>query len=229
MSTTIKHVEAAIPPAESFVPRHVGPDEKDVAEMVRTLGFSSLDALIDATVPQKIRLRGGLDLPKGMTEPEVLDYFRALASKNQIFRSFIGMGYSDCVTPPVIQRNILENPGWYTAYTPYQAEIAQGRLESLLNFQTMVIDLTGLQVANASLLDEATAAAEAMTLSHGLKDDRNVFFVSADCHPQTIDVVQTRARALGIEVTVGDHEAFEFSERVFGVLVQYPNTYGHIH
>ena len=125
MSTTIKHVEAAIPPAESFVPRHVGPDEKDVAEMVKTLGFSSLDALIDATVPQKIRLKEGLSLPKGMTELEVLTYFRALAAKNQVFRSFIGMGYSDCVTPPVIQRNILENPGWYTAYTPYQAEIGR--------------------------------------------------------------------------------------------------------
>ena len=164
MSTTIKHVEAAIPAAESFVPRHVGPDEKDVAEMLKTLGFSSLDELVDATIPRKIRWREGLNLPKGLTELEVLTYFRALAAKNQVFRSFIGMGYSDCVTPPVIQRNILENPGWYTAYTPYQAEIAQGRLEALLNFQTMVIDLTGLEIANASLLDEATAAAEAMTI-----------------------------------------------------------------
>ena len=149
MSTTIKHVELAIPPAESFVPRHVGPDESDVAEMLKTLGFQSLDALMDATIPARIRFRGGLDLPEGMTEPEVLAYFRSLASKNQVFRSFIGMGYSDCVTPPVIQRNILENPAWYTAYTPYQAEIAQGRLEALLNFQTVVIDLTGLQIANA--------------------------------------------------------------------------------
>src|SRR6267142_23967 len=228
MSTTIKHVEAAIPSAESFVPRHVGPDERDVAEMLKTLGFASLDALIDATVPRKIRLRQGLSLPKGLTELEVLTYFRALAARNQVFRSFIGMGYSDCVTPPVIQRNILENPGWYTAYTPYQAEIAQGRLEALLTFQTMVIDLTGLQVANASLLDEATAAAEAMTLSHSLKESRSVFFVSTDCHPQTIDVVRTRARALGIEVVVGDHEKFQFDDRVFGALVQYPNTYGEI-
>src|ERR1700694_2207192 len=203
MSTTIKQVEAAIPPAESFVPRHVGPDDRDVTEMVKTLGFPSLDALIDATVPAKIRLRGGLDLPQGVTEPEVLAYFRALAAKNQVFRSFIGMGYSDCVTPPVIQRNIMENPGWYTAYTPYQAEIAQGRLEALLNFQTMVIDLTGLEVANASLLDEATAAAEAMALCHGLKEGRTVFFVSSACHPQTIDVVKTRAGALDIEVVVG--------------------------
>src|SRR5256885_1941428 len=178
MSTTIKHVENVIPPAESFVPRHVGPDERDVAEMLKTVGFPSLDALIDATIPAKIRYRGGLDLGKGMTEPEVLTYFRALASQNQVFRSFIGMGYSDCVTPPVIQRNIIENPGWYTAYTPYQAEIAQGRLEALLNFQTMISDLTGLEIANASLLDEATAAAEAMTMSYALKSDRAKYLVS---------------------------------------------------
>src|SRR4030088_1532662 len=215
MSTTIKQVEAAIPPAESFVPRHVGPDDRDVSEMVKSLGFASLDALIDATVPAKIRLRGGLDLAKGITESEVLAYFRALATKNQVFRSFIGMGYSDCVTPPVIQRNIIENPGWYTAYTPYQAEIAHGRLEALLTFQTMVIDLTGLEVANASLLDEATSAAEAMTMCHGLKEGRNVFFVSSECHPQTIDVVKTRAKALGTEVVVGDHELFQFNAQVF--------------
>src|SRR5881227_1381101 len=195
MSTTIKHVDAAIPTAESFVPRHVGPDERDVAEMLKTLGFSSLDELIDATIPRKIRWREGLDLPKGLTELEVLTYFRALAAKNQVFRSFIGMGYSDCVTPPVIQRNILENPGWYTAYTPYQAEIAQGRLEALINYQTMVADLTGLPIANASLLDEGTAAAEAMHMLHALApalehdDDANVdagtFLVSDTVHPQT--------------------------------------------
>src|SRR5438552_15059524 len=184
MSTTIKHVEAAIPTAESFVPRHVGPDEKSVAEMLKTLGFSSLDELIDATIPRKIRWREGLNLPKGLTELEVLTYFRALAAKNQVFRSFIGMGYSDCVTPPVIQRNILENPGSYTAYTPYQAEIAQGRLEALLTFQTMVMDLTGLEIANASLLDESTAAAEAMTMLlrvHG-PDAPHSFFASEGCH-----------------------------------------------
>src|SRR6267142_3787157 len=177
MSTTIKHVEAAIPSAESFVPRHVGPDERDVAEMLKTLGLASLDALIDATVPRKIRHRQGLSLPKGLTELEVLTYFRALAARNQVFRSFIGMGYSDCVTPPVIQRNILENPGWYTAYTPYQAEIAQGRLEALLNYQTMVMDLTAMEIANASLLDEGTAAAEAMGLSHAsVKGERTRYF-----------------------------------------------------
>src|SRR5688500_9150881 len=231
MSTTIKHVEAAIPPADAFVCRHVGPDENEVAEMLKTLGFQSLDALIDATIPQKIRLRGGLDLPKGMTEPEVLSYLRSMASKNQVFRSFIGMGYSDCITPPVIQRNILENPGWYTAYTPYQAEIAQGRLEALLNFQTMVIDLTGLEIANASLLDEGTAAAEAMAMTYGTvgKAGKEVFFVSALCHPQTLDVVQTRARARGITVVVGDHRTFNFAPEVFGALVQYPATDGAVH
>src|SRR5467141_3189921 len=228
MSTTIKHVEAAIPSAESFVPRHVGPDERDVAEMLKTLGFASLDALIDATVPRKIRLRQGLSLPKGLTELEVLTYFRALAARNQVFRSFIGMGYSDCVTPPVIQRNILENPGWYTAYTPYQAEIAQGRLEALLTFQTMVIDLTGVEIANASLLDEATAAAEAMTMSYALKGKpgKEVFLVASECHPQTIDVVKTRASVRGIEVRVASYADFKIGPEVFGALVQYPATDG---
>src|SRR6476659_5522267 len=228
MSTTIKHVEAAIPSAESFVPRHVGPDERDVAEMLKTLGFASLDALIDATIPAKIRFKGPLDLPKGMTEPEVLAYFRSLAARNQVFRSFIGMGYSDCVTPPVIQRNIIENPGWYTAYTPYQAEIAQGRLEALLNFQTLVIDLTGVEIANASLLDEATAAAEAMTMSYGLKGKpgKEIFLVASECHPQTIDVVKTRASVRGIEVRVSSYADFKVTPEVFGVLVQYPATDG---
>src|SRR5258705_3351664 len=228
MSTTIKHVEAAIPSAESFVPRHVGPDDRDVAEMLKTLGFASLDALIDATVPRKIRLRQGLSLPKGLTELEVLTYFRALAARNQVFRSFIGMGYSDCVTPPVIQRNILENPGWYTAYTPYQAEIAQGRLEALLTFQTMVIDLTGVEIANASLLDEATAAAEAMTMSYALKGKpgKEVFLVASECHPQTIDVVKTRAGVRGIEVRVASYADFKIGPEVFGALVQYPATDG---
>src|SRR2546423_12496210 len=228
MSTTIKHVEAAIPTAESFVPRHVGPDERDVAEMLKTLGFSSLDELIDATIPRKIRWREGLSLPQGLTELEVLTYFRALAYKNLVFRSFVGMGYSDCVTPPVIQRNVLENAGWYTAYTAYQAEIAQGRLEALLNFQTAVIDLTGLEIANASLLDEATAAAEAMTMSYALKgkQDKEVFLVASECHPQTIDVVKTRASVRGIEVRVSSYADFRIGPDVFGALVQYPATDG---
>ncbi len=196
--------------------------------MVKTLGFQSLDSLIDATIPARIRFRRGLDLPKGMTEPEVLTYFRSLAAKNQVFRSFIGMGYSDCVTPPVIQRNILENPGWYTAYTPYQAEIAQGRLEALLNYQTVVIDLTGVEIANASLLDEATAAAEAMTMSYALKGKpgKEAFLVASECHPQTIDVVKTRASVRGIEVRVSSYDDFKIGPDVFGALVQYPATDG---
>jgi glycine dehydrogenase len=196
--------------------------------MLGTLGFASLDDLIEATIPEKIRLRRGLNLPLGRSEAQVLAEFRAIAAKNRVFRSFIGMGYSDCVTPPVIQRNVLENPAWYTAYTPYQAEIAQGRLEALLNFQTLVIDLTALEIANASLLDEATAAAEAMTMSYGLKgrEGKETFLVSDACHPQTIDVVRTRAAARGITVKVGDVSAAELDGEVFGVLLQYPATDG---
>src|SRR2546423_8437003 len=199
--------------------------------MLKTLGFSSLDELIDATIPRKIRWREGLSLPQGLTELEVLTYFRALAAKNQVFRSFIGMGYSDCVTPPVIQRNILENPGWYTAYTPYQAEVAQGRLEALLNFQTMVMDLTGFEIANASLLDEGTAAAEAMAMSYAGrgKPGKETYFVSDECHPQTIDVVKTRAHARGVEVVVGDWRKAAIGDDVFGVLIQYPATDGAVH
>src|SRR4026207_483475 len=195
MPTTSKPAERARAPAESFVPRHIGPTDADISEMLATLGFASLDELINATIPANIRYRGSLDLPPGRSEAQVLGDFRALAAKNRVFRSFIGMGYSDCITPPVIQRNILENPGWYTPYTPYQAEVSQGRLESLLNFQTMISDLTGLEIANASLLDEATAAAEAMMMCHGIKEaeGRNLFFISEKCHPQTIDVVRTRA------------------------------------
>ena len=228
MATTIKHAERALAPAESFVPRHIGPTDEDIAAMLSTLGYASLDELIDATIPSNIRYRGGLDLPAGWSEGHVLADFRALAAKNRVFRSFIGMGYSDCVTPPVIQRNVIENPAWYTAYTPYQAEIAQGRLEALLNFQTMVIDLTALEIANASLLDEATAAAEAMTMSHSIKgnDKKEVFFVSDGCHPQTIDVVRTRAAVRGITVRVGDVATAEIGADVFGILLQYPATDG---
>ncbi len=228
MSTTIKHVADAIVPADSFVRRHVGPDSRDVASMLQTLGYDSLDNLIDSTIPERIRFRRGLELPKGMTEPEVLAQFRAMAAKNQVFRSFIGMGYSDCITPPVIQRNVVENPGWYTAYTPYQAEIAQGRLEALLNFQTAVIDLTGVEIANASLLDEATAAAEAMTMSYALKGKpgKEVFLVASECHPQTIEVVRTRAGVRGITVRVSSYADFEIGSDVFGALIQYPATDG---
>jgi len=199
--------------------------------MLGTLGLGSLDELAVQAVPANIRPRGPLKLPPARSEFATLKELREIASKNQVFRSFIGMGYYGTITPPVIQRNILENPGWYTQYTPYQAEISQGRLEALLTFQTMVCDLTGLEIANASLLDEATACAEAMTMCHRLKPEepRNLFFVSQSCHPQNIEVVQARAKALGIEVIVGDHETFAFDGKVFGALVQYPDTYGAVH
>jgi glycine dehydrogenase len=216
-------------PLDAFARRHIGPGAPETAAMLRTLGFADLDALVDAAIPKQIRLAKELKLPAPRGEIRALADLKVLAAKNQVFRSFIGMGYHDCITPPVIQRNVLENPGWYTPYTPYQAEISQGRLEALLNFQTMVCDLTGMDIANASLLDEATAAAEAMTMCHALKDGRNVFFVWDTCHPQTIAVMRTRARALGIELVVGRPEVFEFNEKVFGVLVQYPDTYGGIH
>ena len=215
-------------PAESFVPRHIGPGAEETAKMLGGLGFASLDAFIAQVVPPQIRLARPLRLPEGRSEQAVLAELRALAGQNQVFRSFLGMGYSDCFTPPVLQRNILENPGWYTPYTPYQAEISQGRLEALFNFQTLVSDLTGLPIANASLLDEATAAAEGLHLCHHLKPERPAFFVSHLCHPQTVEVVRTRARPLGIEILVGDHQTFQFSDKVFGALVQYPATDGAI-
>src|SRR5213595_4242021 len=189
---------------DSFACRHIGPSEDEVRDMLREVGFENLDALIDAAVPKNIRLDRQLNLPEAKSEIEALAELRAIAKKNKIARSFIGAGYSDCITPPVIQRNILENPGWYTAYTPYQAELAQGRLEALLNFQTMITDLTALDIANASLLDEATAAAEAMALCHAAVAGRRTFFVADNCHPQTIEVVQTRAKPLGIRVKTGD-------------------------
>jgi glycine dehydrogenase len=213
----------------SFARRHIGPSEEEVRSMLQQVGYDDLDSLIDAAVPNNIRLDRNLNLPDPKSEIEALAELRAIATKNRIARSFIGAGYHDCITPPVIQRNILENPGWYTAYTPYQAEIAQGRLEALLNFQQMIIDLTALDIANASLLDEATAAAEAMTLCHAVLPNRNTFFVAQDCHPQTIAVVQTRAKPLGIDVKIGDHSNFKFDETVFGVLLQYPATDGAIY
>jgi len=215
--------------ADPFVRRHIGPRPAEAASMLKLLGYSDLEAMAEAAVPKAIRLAKPLKLPAAKNEFEALAELRRIASENKVFRSFIGVGYYDCITPAVIQRNALENPGWYTQYTPYQAEISQGRLEALLNFQTMVTDLTALDIANASLLDEATAAAEAMTMCHALKDERNVFLVSENCHPQTIEVVRTRAKALGIEITVGGHEKFQFNEKVFGALVQYPDTFGAIH
>jgi glycine dehydrogenase len=214
---------------DRFVLRHIGPSEAETKEMLKELGLSSLDALVDETVPATIRMTHALDIGPGKSEHDLLQLAQSLGAKNQVFRSYIGMGYADCVTPPVILRNIVQNPGWYTQYTPYQAEIAQGRLEALLNFQTMIIDLTGLEVANASLLDEATAAAEAMHLAYAFKggDEQNVFFVSEDCHPQTIEVVKTRAEATGIDVVVGNH-LDGLPPKPFGALVQYPTSTGKI-
>ncbi|WP_373533829.1 aminomethyl-transferring glycine dehydrogenase [Microcoleus sp.] len=217
-------------PIGGFAGRHIGPTPSEIQQMLDVLGISSLDELIDKTVPAAIRMNQPLQLPAAQSEYAALAELKEIAAKNQIFRSYIGTGYHDCITPPVIQRNILENPGWYTAYTPYQAEIAQGRLEALLNFQTMIIDLTGLEIANASLLDEGTAAAEAMAVSYGAsKKGAKAFFVAQDCHPQTIEVVQTRAKPLGIEVIVGDHQSFEFDRTIFGALLQYPATDGTIY
>ena len=214
---------------DQFVRRHIGPNAAETSEMLALLGHKTLDGLIDAAVPRKIRLGKKLNLPAARSEHDALAELRRIANESKVFRSFIGQGYYDTITPPVIQRNVLENPGWYTQYTPYQAEISQGRLEALLNFQTMVTDLTALDIANASMLDEATAAAEAMTMSLRLRDGRNIFFVSETCHPQNIEVVRARAKALGIEIVVGNHETFAFSEKVFGALVQYPDTFGAIH
>jgi glycine dehydrogenase len=214
---------------DSFARRHIGPNQQARAAMLAELEFETLDALIDATVPKNIRLDHPLNLPEAKSEWDALVELRQLAKKNVVARTFIGAGYSDTITPPVIQRNILENPGWYTAYTPYQAEIAQGRLEALLNFQTMITDLTALDIANASLLDEGTAAAEAMALCHAAVGGRKTFFVADNCHPQTIEIVQTRARPLGIKVVVEDFVGFKFDEAVFGALVQYPATDGAVH
>jgi glycine dehydrogenase len=208
--------------------RHIGPSPSEMEEMLRVVGASSLDALIDETVPKSIRQKEPLDFGKPLSERKLLNQMRVTASKNKVLTSLIGQGYYGTVTPPVITRNILENPAWYTAYTPYQPEISQGRLEALLNFQTMISDLTGLDVANASLLDEATACAEAMTMAQRVaKSKATAFFVDENCHPQNIEVIQTRAKPLGIEVIVGDPDQLD-AGAVFGAIFQYPGTYGHI-
>jgi glycine dehydrogenase len=213
-----------------FVGRHIGPGEAEQKAMLAQLGFDSMDAFIKKVVPDSILRHDALDIGPAMSEPEALDALKAIASKNQVFTSYIGMGYYNTHTPTVILRNLLENPAWYTAYTPYQPEIAQGRLEALLNFQTMVSDLTGLEIANASLLDEATAAAEAMTFCQRVsKSKSTVFFVSQDCFPQTIDVIKTRAAPIGIDVVVGDHRTALDTLDCFGVLLQYPALNGDIH
>ncbi|MDX1567786.1 MAG: aminotransferase class V-fold PLP-dependent enzyme, partial [Longimicrobiales bacterium] len=214
-----------------FAARHLGPTPDEVDEMLDLLGCETLQDLVDSTVPADIRFERELRLPTATPEHLLVEELRRRAAKNRVFRSYLGMGYHGTITPGVIRRNILENPGWYTQYTPYQAEISQGRLEALLNFQTMVIDLTGLEIANASLLDEGTAAAEAMTLFHGevRGENRNRFFVSRGCHPQTIEVLRTRAEPVDVEIVVGDHRELAFDETFFGALVQYPTTDGTIH
>ena len=213
-----------------FASRHIGPAAAEIGMMLDSLGETSLEALMNRVLPSAIRMeQEALSMREGVSEMEALAELRAIADRNQVWRSVLGIGYANCITPPVIQRNVLENPGWYTQYTPYQAEIAQGRLEALLNYQTMVCDLTGMELANASLLDEGTAAAEAMTMSlqvAGKKAPKR-YFVAQDCHPQTIAVVQTRAEPLGIEVVVGDRQTFDFEATpVFGALLQYPATDG---
>ncbi len=218
---------------DSFAKRHNGSSEREIREMLDRIGAPSLDALIEETVPSAIRLKKKLGLSDGLSEYAYLAHLRGIASKNKLYRSYIGLGYYGTILPPVIQRNILENPGWYTAYTPYQAEIAQGRLEALLNFQTMVTSLTGMEIANASLLDEATAAAEAMVMLHGLRpresQNKNRFFVSNDCFPQIIDLLSTRAEPLGIELVIGDFGSVELDEGMYGALLQYPAASGAVH
>ena len=217
--------------ADTFVDRHVGPRLEDIESMLEKIGYASFDELIQDALPASIRYYQPLNLGNPQTESEMLADLRQIAAQNQVSRSFIGMGYYNCITPPVIQRNILENPGWYTAYTPYQAEIAQGRLEALLNFQTMIIDLTGLPITNASLLDESTAAAEAMgmCLAASKRGTSKTFFVSETCHPQTIGVLKTRAEPLGIELLIGDHRTAVFDTPLLGALVQYPATDGTVY
>ncbi|HLI19038.1 MAG TPA: aminomethyl-transferring glycine dehydrogenase [Rhodanobacteraceae bacterium] len=213
---------------DAFIARHIGPDDAEIARMLQAVGYDSLDALVDAIVPAAIRQKNPLALPPAITETEALAKIRALADKNQVFKSFIGQGYYGTHTPLVILRNVLENPAWYTAYTPYQAEISQGRMEALINFQTMCADLTGMEIANASLLDEATAAAEAMTLAkRSSKSKSHVFFVSKHVHPQTIEVLKTRAEPLGIELRIDD-EADAANVDCYGALLQYPDTFGTI-
>jgi glycine dehydrogenase len=220
---------------DKFVNRHNGPRENDVKAMLKVIGASSVDELIDHTIPTAIRLKKPLDLPSGLTEYQYHKHLRGIAAKNKVFKTYIGLGYYNTIVPPVIQRNILENPGWYTAYTPYQAEISQGRLEALLNFQTMIMDLTGMEIANASLLDEATAAAEAMAMLFNNRTPQAIvngatkFFVSDECYPQTIDLLKTRSTPMGIELVIGDFKAGTLDSGVYGALLQYPTADGKIY
>jgi len=220
---------------DAFALRHLGPRESDLSHMLETIKAESLEQLIFETIPDDIRLKQPLDLEPAMTEYEYLSHIQELGKKNKVFKSYIGLGYHPAIVPAVIQRNVFENPGWYTAYTPYQAEIAQGRLEAILNFQTTVIELTGMEIANASLLDEGTSAAEAMALLFDVrtrdqkKNNANKFFVSEEILPQTLSVLQTRSTPIGVELVVGNHENFDFSTDFFGAILQYPGKYGQIH
>ncbi len=217
---------------DSFASRHIGINSPDREAMLKETNADSLDSLVNETIPNQIRLKNELNIPEGISEYQYLRQLKETASKNKVFKSYIGMGYNDCITPSVILRNIFQNPGWYTQYTPYQAEIAQGRLEALLNFQTMVADLTGLEIANASLLDEGTAAAEAMTMLFSYKNKRDItapkFFVSDQCLPQTIDILKTRSEPLGIELVIGDYKTASLDETYFAIIVQYPETDGNV-
>ncbi len=219
---------------DSFAHRHIGPKESDLSEMLSTVGVNNLEQLIYETIPDDIRLKNPLNLPPALSENEYAEHIGELAAKNKVFKTYIGLGYHQAIMPAVIQRNILENPGWYTAYTPYQAEVSQGRLEALLNFQTMVSDLTGMEIANSSLLDESTSAAEAMALLFAVrerdqkKNEVNRFFVSEEVLPQTISLLKTRAIPLGIELTIGDHTKFDFSKTYFGAIIQYPGKTGQV-
>ena len=228
MNTESDRMPSDFARADRFVDRHIGPDEWEIAKMLDVLGEPSLDSFVRSVIPGTLLTKAPLTIGSPLSEHDALELLHTIAAKNIVSRSLLGMGYHDTITPPVIQRNILENPGWYTQYTPYQSEIAQGRLEALLNFQTMVIDLTALPCANASLLDESTAAAEAMHMFSAIKGDPDggIFFVSDRCHPQNIGVVRTRAKPLGITVVVGNHRTFEFGGKVFGALLQYPATDG---
>ena len=220
--------------SNNFLQRHLGPTAEDIQTMLKAIGVDSVEQLIEQIIPDNIRVKQPLTIGDGLNEYEYLQHLKKIASKNKLFKTYIGLGYYDTITPGVITRNVLENAGWYTAYTPYQAEISQGRLEALLNFQTMVSDLTGMPIANASLLDEGTSAAEAMLMFHSSrsraqqKADVIKFFVDKNVYPQTLEVVRTRAMPLGIEVVVGDFDPSKLDEHYFGVLLQYPNQYGQI-
>ena len=211
-----------------FSLRHIGPRKSEINEMLEELGLKNIDELIEKTIPKSIHVKSELNIGNGLDEFSLLKKIKSIASKNKVARSYIGTGYYGTITPPVIQRNILENPGWYTAYTPYQAEISQGRLEALLNYQTMVTEMTGLSISNASLLDESTAAAEAMVMMLRSTKDRNQFLVASDCHPQTIDVLKTRSEPIGVELIIKPLDEFDFTDKIFGVLIQYPSTDGKV-